>query len=55
MEPGWRLCVQDGEVLTFAEPDEDVGGFEGGMDRTGQVFCYRVGVQFFGETSRERG
>src|ERR1700750_2479678 len=55
MEPRWRLCVRDGEVLAFAEPDREVGGFEGGMDRTGQVLCHRIGVQLFGETSRERG
>jgi hypothetical protein len=25
------------------------------MDRTGQVLCYGVGVELFGETGRERG
>ena len=55
MEPRWRPYVQDGEFLAFTEPDREVGGFEGSMDRTGQVLCYRIGIQLFGETSRERG
>ena len=43
------------ELLAFAEPDGDVGGFQGGVYRTGQVLRYRVGVQLFFEASRERG
>jgi hypothetical protein len=41
------------ELLAFADPDREVDGLKGGMYRTGQVLCHRVGVQLFGEPSSQ--